>query len=646
MNVFLIVARDRALTDALRAALPEEALILSEATVEAAARRLVSLQADAIFLDDRAAEVTAALASLKAAGPETPVFVLCTRTDAVSQAALQRAGADALLQKPFATNVLRDLLASLAAEQSAEVLPVLQQHEPRAGLAVLNQHQMALRWLSRTAACGDDVDRLARRLVDAASDVFDAVRCAVLAEGEGGVLVVASHGIPEAIACSLRLSFSAGLMRWFDENASLLDRSMVTADPHAHKELQLLGGHLATPLLRDGRVFGAIVLGEKADGVGYAREERELLTLLARTTSVSMERAIEHATGARRSAGLDRIVAAAPAGMVVMGGDRTVQHMNRAAEQLLGARASEAVGTSIQRLGSAFADVALRAQASEGAGTSHIRHAPTGASLHVQAAPDGAGGVILNFHVSAEERVDTRKVSDSPFWEYLASRVAQEIKNPMVAVNTFAQLLPRKYDSEDFREAFSRVVQEEVSRINNVVETLFAFAEDPRLRLRTCDVHETVRGVLKAFDQQLRERSIQLETKWDPALATAELDPEYFSKALESVLQNSIDAMPQGGTLTVRTSQQQETAEVRVADTGAGLSDDEEARIFLPFYSTKERGMGLGLPLAERIMRGHKGSLRVGAHEGTGSEFTLEFPTPSGSDAGLTEKHHADDPGG
>ncbi len=646
MNVFLVIARDHALTAAVRAAMPEDGLTLTETSVEAAARRLVSLRADVILLDDRAGDVTAALAALKAAGPETPVLVLCTRNDIASLATLQRAGADALLQKPFATDVLQETLGTLMTSRPSDTLPAEPRTESRGEMVVLNQHQMALRWLSRAAACGDDVDRLARRLVDAAADVFDAVRCAVLAEGEGGVRVVASQGVPEAIASSLRLRFSAGIMRRFDENASLIDRERIAADPWASKELRLLNGHLAAPLLRDGRVFGAIVLGEKADGTGYAHEERELLTLVARTASVSMERAIEHAMKARRSDGLDRLVETAPAGLVAVAGDLTVRHMNRAAEELLGARASESVGQPVQRLGSAFADVALRAMTPEGAGARRIRHAPTGARLHVQAAPDGAGGVTLTFQVSEEDRVDTSQVSNSPFWEYLSSRVAQEIKNPMVAINTFAQLLPRKYDSEDFREAFSRVVQDEVSRINGVVETLFAFAEDPRLSLRRCDVHETVRGVLKAFDRQLREHAIQLETEWDPDLPTADLDPEHFSKALESVVQNSIDAMPQGGTLSVRTSHDRDKAVVRVADTGAGLSGQDEERIFLPFYSTKERGMGLGLPLAERIMRSHRGSLKVGAHGSSGSEFTLEFPALPSDETETTEKSHADDTGG
>jgi two-component system, NtrC family, sensor histidine kinase HydH len=208
------------------------------------------------------------------------------------------------------------------------------------------------------------------------------------------------------------------------------------------------------------------------------------------------------------------------------------------------------------------------------------------------------------------------------------------VKNPLVAINTFAQLLPRKYDSEDFRSAFSEVVQKEIGRINKVVEILFEFARHPRLALQRANVNESVQSVLKTYDQILRERAIQLETEWDPDLPEVNLDPIYFSQAVSNVLQNSIDAMPSGGKLRVRTRKDNGRCEVVVSDTGPGIAEQDAPLMFMPFFSTKEQGMGMGLTIANRIMRQHEGALKFLRNSDGGSAFAIELP--------LSGKVHAD----
>jgi signal transduction histidine kinase len=232
-----------------------------------------------------------------------------------------------------------------------------------------------------------------------------------------------------------------------------------------------------------------------------------------------------------------------------------------------------------------------------------------------------------------EEQVKEQDVAYSPFWEFLASRVAQEIKNPMVAINTFAQLLPRKYESEDFREAFGEVVQKEVARINGVVETLFDFARHPRLVTEHSKVNDQVRSVLKSFEEELAHRSIVLEAQWDPDDPEVDMDAVFFSQALHNVVQNSIEAMPTGGKLKVTTRHTPEAVEVLVADTGPGIAEQDAPLVFSPFFSTKEQGMGLGLTLAQRIMKQHSGELRLVPEPEGGAAFAFRLPATKESAA-------------
>lgn len=629
MNVILVIAANRSLCETLRTALPESYLQIFEPTVDAAGRRLVSLQADVIVVDDAPNLGGQALAQVKAIAPTTPVVALSCRSDLVTQAGLTRAGADAVLVKPFSCEALHEAIETLCARGKRASSPPIPAHgAPSAELGALNQHRMALRWLSRAAMYGENPARLSESLVESAADIFDAVRCAVLLEQDGVVRVAASSGLPDAITQPLRLSYASGLMRCFDEHASLMDRDAIQNRPEALKELQLLHGRLAAPLLRHGRVFGAVVLGEKACGTDYSHEERELLTLVARATSMAFERAANRIadTGLRRE--LDETVAHLEAGVVTVMPDRSIGMMNPAAERLLEVRAADMKGRSVQKLGSAFADVALRAMEENAPRRRQIIRDPAvKKDLELYAAPMHGGGVVVHFTEAAEPYAASEEIANSPFWEYLSSRVAQEIKNPMVAINTFAQLLPRKYDSEEFREAFSNVVQKEIERINRVVETLFEFSRNPQLTLRRCNVNDTVRNILKSFEAELAAKSIAMETNWGAEQTEAEIDPEYFSEALRNVVQNSIDATPVGGKITVTTCKENGHAEVRVADSGPGIPEQDQSLVFLPFYSSRERGMGLGLPIARRILREHHGELKLATNAEGNTYFTMRLPS-------------------
>ncbi len=638
MRVLLAIAQDRAVCEALRAAVPSSDAVLFEPSVDAAARRLVSLRVDAILLDDGPQRLGDVFGAVKSLAPDTPVIVLSSRGDMVTRAGLVQAGADAIVLKPFPADALLEALAGVGGGESPSPAVPAADGVDSQPMQAIGQHQMALRWLSRAAASSEDPSRLGRRLVESAVDIFGAVRCAVLLEGEEGVRVVASEGMAPDTVDGLCLHYAGGIMRHFDQQASLIDmdRAMVSAD--AAKEMQILNARLAAPLLRNGRVFGAIVLGEKASGASYGPEERELLSLMARSVSVTFERVGARMPGVANESRFGEVFARLPMGAVSVLPDRTVGLMNPAAERVLALRAADVRGRSVQKLGSGFADVALRVlEDGEGRLGRRIADPGMGGHLMVDAVSFGEEGVLVTFAPVEEEPAATAEIAYSPFWEYLSSRVAQEIKNPMVAINTFAQLLPRKYDSEDFRDAFSEVVQKEVVRINTVVETLFEFARNPKLSIQRASVNETLSGILKNFEDELGRRSIRLEMEFDPGAGEADLDPVYFTQAIHNVVQNSIDALPDGGTISVSTQRAGTATEIRIADSGPGVAEEDRDKVFLPFFSTRERGMGLGLTTADRILKQHAGDLKLVAGDGGETYFSMRMPS--------MEQDHADDSG-
>ena len=647
MHALLVIADDQALRESLRVSLSDSNLVLFERSVDDALRRLIAIRTDLVIVDDAAAASPNALAKLKATLPKLPIVVLANRGDSGTLAHFILQGARECVVKPFqCDDLVQTVERVLSGNGSAGMLQRVNPQEPistfelvrptysTSGGGALSQYQIAMRWLSRATGLIRNPDRLSECLVESMVDTFGTVRCAILMERDGMVRIAASHGLQKAVRDDLRFGFMSGLMRWFEENQVMFDRLAVRDAAEAVREMHLTGARLGVPLLSEGRVCGALLVGEKASGAEFSTEERELLISFGRCASIAVENSLLYVESNRQQQRLDAVLCNITAGFVLVAPNRTVAMLNQSAEQILQLRAVDVVGRSVQRLGSAFADVVLRALSS---GKPLLRQEivdpAIDSHLGVSATPVGNEGVAVVFSRIPDQAVNAEEVAYSPFWEYLSSRVAQEIKNPMVAVNTFAQLLPRKYESPDFREAFGEVVQKEVARINKVVETLFDFARHPRLVLQRTSVSSTVRSVLESFEREIAERSIELVTDLAPDTVEAPLDGAHFAQALHNVVQNSIEAMPKGGKLHIATRPKGDRCEIVVSDTGAGVADKDSNLIFLPFFSTKEQGMGLGLTLAERILKQHNGDLKLVEKPEAGSMFAMSVPTASGGDA-------------
>lgn len=619
----MALADDRAVTESIRAALPKTDLLLAERTVEDGLRRTISVEADLVLLDDAPRFGLGALKTLQDAMGGLPVIVLASRGDADTEASYLSAGATRCIVKPFSCGELLRAISDCARPQTPSLAS--------SGAAPLSapsdftaQYRAALNWMNRATARCDDYERLAESLVDTLTDVFDTECAGVLLKSQGSVSVVAQHGMHPGVAKTLRLTYREGLMRRFEARPSAVQ---LGESAQTDREMAILGARLAAPIVGHGRVCGAIFVGEKFSGLGYSHEERELVSLLARSAAVCLMQVKERKQQSRQQNRLDAVLSAIPTGVVTVRPDRTVSMMNQSAEGILRLRADRVLGQSIQKLGSPFADLVLRCLA-DGAPLlrREIYDAATKTTLGLSVSPLGSEGAVALFTALPAAASEDERVASSPVWEFLASRMAQEIKNPMVAINTFAQLLPEKYGSVEFRVEFGQVVQKEVARINGVVETLFEFARQRRLHFQRTELNQNVKTVLESFREEFENHLIEVETDYDPESLEVKLDPILFARALHNVVQNSIEAMPEGGTLHIATRRENGSCNLVVRDSGPGVNPNDVSNIFMPFFSTKENGMGLGLTLADRIVNLHDGQLELTGTADGGGEFRFSLP--------------------
>ncbi|GAA4424419.1 two-component system sensor histidine kinase NtrB [Bremerella cremea] len=215
----------------------------------------------------------------------------------------------------------------------------------------------------------------------------------------------------------------------------------------------------------------------------------------------------------------------------------------------------------------------------------------------------------------------------------LAGSLAHEIKTPLSVIRMNMELLAE--DMEDpqtpqQRRAKQKIatVQEQCQRLQGLLDDFLRFARIRDLNLLPGNLNEQIERVLNFVEPQANQQGVEIIRYLDSELPSIDLDAELLYSALLNLVVNAIQAMPDGGSLMVQTREFRSGVLLRLVDTGCGMSDTTAIRMFDPFYSTKEAGSGLGLPLAKKIIEAHHAIIDVQSELGRGTQFTLEFPLP------------------
>ncbi len=231
----------------------------------------------------------------------------------------------------------------------------------------------------------------------------------------------------------------------------------------------------------------------------------------------------------------------------------------------------------------------------------------------------------------AEQRdrlVQTERVAA---WRELARRLAHELKNPLMPLQITvenmvrAKKLPKKQFDEVFAES-AATLQAEIENLKTIVGRFSDFSKLPKPQAVEMDARETVRRVVKLYGPALEEKHIELGTAISAEPLPILGDSELLHRALSNLVLNAMDAMPEGGTLTVSAVRAKEMARISVADTGAGLTPEECERLFTPYYTTKQHGTGLGLAIVQSVIADHNGTIAVESVEGGGARFVIGLP--------------------
>jgi PAS domain S-box-containing protein len=230
---------------------------------------------------------------------------------------------------------------------------------------------------------------------------------------------------------------------------------------------------------------------------------------------------------------------------------------------------------------------------------------------------------------STAELIENEKISSILL---LAAGVAHELGNPLNSLTIHLQLIERKLKKlRESKETASlaesiQICQGEVTRLDGIIRNFLEALRPSPPDLAEVNVVEVIEDVLRFQGKELTDRGLKVEGEFPAATPVIMADRNQLKQVFFNLIKNAMEAMQPGGNLGIRVRADDDSVYIRLADTGAGIRQDDLAKLFSPYHTTKTGGHGLGLMIVQRIMRDHGGHIGLESKEGTGTVVTLQFP--------------------
>jgi signal transduction histidine kinase/DNA-binding NarL/FixJ family response regulator/GAF domain-containing protein len=648
----VVICKTEPVIEALKVALGEDYLTHIVSTVDDGVEVMLRKSPDLVIFEaePEAPERLEDIRKLASLSRSLPLVVIATSANSPFSRQAYEAGAAEVLGEPFDRDELfitiakAERLRESAMRQAERTAP---RPAPRdagtAGSHTALSARAVIQSLSGLIRSSFRPRRLAEGLTKAARDLFAPSQVAVFLLNKPR-----SHYVPAAainyageMLEGLTVKRTDPLAVWLVRNRRILTEEELSQAPQSDessavlRSLSALEGKVLVPLLATGRLNGFMVLGNRLTAGSFAPEEIELLALLGSVSSPAIERALD--LGWAEAEGRElRGLFGARAGVIVVDSEGSVENLNQRAATYLGTSSERAQGKRLSGLNAELADAAETCIEN---GKPHSLALPSTnespgplitTCFPIESNGSNHGGAILLIYESALEGAAeaVEKPQLRTFWSNLSTRLAHEVKNPLVAIKTFTQLLPERYGEEAFRNQFFKVVSGEVDRLNAITEQLVRFAHPAQLTLSPVGMASVARLALSELDEEIRLSKTSVDIDIPQDLPKVLADATALKEALTYVLGNSIDtSMETNAPRIVLTAEQVDTSvRVTIEDFGEGIGEADLENIFNPFFTTKIRGIGLGLPIARRIIDDHGGKIWLESKEGEGTRVHIDLP--------------------
>ncbi|MBT3379743.1 MAG: GAF domain-containing protein [Lentisphaerae bacterium] len=473
-------------------------------------------------------------------------------------------------------------------------------------------------------------------------------------DGESGYRLFASHGLNEGSFPDLldqkHPLLAAALLK---QGAVLKDEVGQDSPVSRQGADQLLdsfdelGVEVAIALASKGRTLGVLFLGGKNKDDVYTSDDLSLLEALMSQAGFALDNTRLYEQFLEAQKHYEKILRHMQRGVLAVDTTLHVTTLNETGATILGVGGGDWTGRDLGGLVPSFADLLLRTLETKQDQPLLEKTIEVGGkempceceTSWLMDARDRSSGALIVFQDLTERKqfeVKVRRMDRLASVGTLAAGIAHEIKNPLVSIQTFAQLLSERYDDTEFRESFSSIVISEVNRINNLVRGLLDFARPQKQKPGFVEVEGILDKTLELLNTVIRKGAVELTRERREDLPPVFGDAEQLHQVFLNLIQNAVQAMEEsGGELVIRSAsgtgsrragESFAAVVLTISDTGSGIAEEDLQRIFDPFYPTKVNGCGLGLSISQRILEEHGASIDVSSQPRNGTTFTLALP--------------------
>lgn len=486
-----------------------------------------------------------------------------------------------------------------------------------------------LRGFTGVLAAGFDIPRALGMFLDAIGEVVRPTRVALLLPDSLGrdFRIAANRGLAPQLVQGIRLSGDEGLMRWLAVQGRPASLSEMT-DPEILRELKLLQAVVAVPLLAHGELVAALALGQPVFGTTYGRREMQtLFDLAAHLATVLRDIALHHQL-AREKEFSERILSHMSNGVVTIGHNERIGALNRRAEEILELSAAAVVGQDLRVLPSPLGDMLFETFTSGRAvARTEIQLALRRLSLEVSTyavkGEDGqALGAVLVFEdLTAQKQLaaQRREGDQLQLLTRVVARIADEIKNPLVSINTFIELIGERYEDPDFRRHFSSVVRRDVRRLVEVFEKLAGLVTEGELNFATVDARDVIGQMADSIDlaDDAAGKQLHVEVSSESATQPIKVDIAQLRKALLYLIRYLAHNSPTDQAKVALSVGRQEDSEghsdvrIMVGSRTASVAPERLQRLFDPVHMVQESLIDVGPAVSQRLIEALGGQLRL-----------------------------------
>ena len=403
-----------------------------------------------------------------------------------------------------------------------------------------------------------------------------------------------------------------------------------------------MDAQIVVPMIWEKKLIGLVSIGSKLSGEMYSDLELRFVADMSLHASLALRNADLHAETTALKDFNESILRQMDNAVIVASADEKILVFNEASERLFGIEADRAVGASLVLLPHGIASCI---RASIGSGrvlpSRHVEMERDGRMIPVACStsplegegdgPRYAVAVISDLTLIQEldrEREETERLA---LIRVISAGMAHEIRNPLVAIRTFAELAPRRLDDPEFRSNFLTVAQQEITRIDSLVGDLLTLSKPADAVVEAIDVERICREVIRATSGMAEAREITLQLEVGKIERCPTGDSTRLHQALLNLISNAIEAEPRQGVVSLTAVQAKDEAgvpviRIHVHNPGSFIPPEQTEEIFRPFVSKKAQGTGLGLAICQTIIEEHQGCIDVESTAEGGTEFTVELP--------------------